>query len=62
MTKEYEEYKSEKGKHKAVDVLIKMLGIIVAVGLVLLAVMFSLMLLFPARCGEGWIGLFKSSL
>lgn len=61
MTKDYEEYKSQKGKHKAVDVLIKVLGIIVAVGLVLLAVMFSLMLLFPARGGEGWIELFEVS-
>lgn len=59
MTKDYEEYKSQKGKHKAVDVLIKVLGIVVVVGLVLLAVMFSLMLLFPARGGEGWIVLFE---
>ena len=61
MTKEYDDYKSDKRKHKPISVLIKVLGVFVIVGVVLAAVMFFLMLLFPARNGDGWVNLFKSA-
>ena len=63
MTKEYDEYKANKGKGRKTDILIKVLGIVVVVGLVGLALMFCLMLLFPSHygTGEGWLEFFKNT-
>lgn len=62
MTKEYDEYKAHKGKGRKTDIMIKVLGIVVVVGLVFLAVMFCIMLLFPSHyaTGEGWLGFFNN--
>jgi flagellar basal body-associated protein FliL len=63
MTKEYDEYKANKGKGRKTDILIKVLGIVAVVGLVGLALMFCLMLLFPSHyaTGDGWLEFFRNT-
>ena len=55
MTKEYEEYKANKGKHKTCGSLLKVLEIVIIVGCVLAGLFFLLMVAFPKGL---WVDLF----
>ena len=55
MTREYEEYKANKDKRKATDILLKILGVIVVVGCVAVGLFFLLMVAFPRGL---WLELF----
>ncbi len=56
MTKDYDEYKADKGKHKLSGALLKVLAIVVIVGCVLAGLFFLLMVAFPKGL---WVDLFK---
>lgn len=56
MTKDFDEYKADKGKHRAFSIFLKVLGIAVIVGCVLVGVMFLLMVAFPKGL---WVDLFR---
>lgn len=56
MTKDYDEYKAGKGKHKSFNVFLKVFGVIVIVGCVFVGLMFLLMVALPRGL---WVGLFK---
>ena len=56
MTKDFDEYKANKGKHRAFNIFLKVFGIAVIVGCVLVGVMFLLMVAFPKGL---WVDLFK---
>ena len=55
MTKEYDEYKADKGRHKGFDAFTKVLGLFVIVGCVLAGLFFLLMVAFPKGL---WVELF----
>ncbi len=55
MTKEYDEYKANKGKHKVLNAILKVFEIVIIVGCVLAGVMFLLMVAFPKGL---WVDLF----
>ena len=55
MTKEYEEYKANKGKHKTCGSLLKVLEIVIIIGGVLAGLFFLLMVAFPKGL---WVDLF----
>ncbi len=55
MTKEYEEYKANKGKHKTFDSLLKVLEIVIIIGCVFAGLFFLLMVAFPKGL---WVDLF----
>lgn len=56
MTKDFDEYKADKGKHLVFSIFLKVLGIAVIVGCVLVGVMFLLMVAFPKGL---WVDLFR---
>ena len=56
MTKDYDEYKAGKGKHKSFNVFLKVFGVIVIVGCIFVGLMFLLMVAFPKGY---WLVLFK---
>lgn len=56
MTKEYEGYKANKGKHKGFNVFLTVLGVIVIVGCWFVGLFFLLMVAFPKGL---WLELFK---
>ena len=56
MTKDYDEYKASKGKHQALNVILKVLEGIVIVGCVFVGLFFLLMVAFPKGL---WLELFK---
>ncbi len=56
MTKDYDEYKADKGKHKALKIILKAFEIVVIVGCVLVGVFFLLMVAFPKGL---WVDVFK---
>ena len=56
MTKDYDEYKADKGKRKGFNTFMKVLGIVVIVGCVLVGLFFRLMVAFPKGL---WVELFK---
>lgn len=56
MTKEYDEYKADKGKHQVLNVFLKVFGVIVIVGCVFVGLFFLLMVAFPKGL---WLELFK---
>jgi hypothetical protein len=56
MTKDFDEYKADKGKHKFFNVFLKVFGVIVIIGCVLAGFMFLLMVAFPMGL---WVDLFK---
>ena len=56
MTKEYEEYKANKGKRKAFNIFIKVFSIIIIVGCVIAGFFFLLMVAFPKGL---WVELFN---
>ena len=56
MTKDYDEYTADKGKHKLSGSLQKVLAIVVIVGCVLVGLFFLLMVAFPKGL---WVELFK---
>lgn len=55
MTKEYDEYKADKGKHKGFNIFLKVLGVVVTVGCILAGLFFLLMVAFPKGL---WVELF----
>ena len=55
MTKNFDEYKSNKGR---CDKFIKVMEVVLTIALVLLLLAFILMLLFPAWNGGGWLEFF----
>ena len=55
MTKDYDEYKANKGKHKVLNAILKVFEIVIIVGCVLAGVMFLLMVAFPKGL---WVDLF----
>ncbi len=56
MTRDYEEYKANKGKHKALKTILMAFEIIIIIGCVLVGLMFLLMVAFPKGL---WVDLFK---
>ena len=56
MTRDYDEYKADKGKHKALKTILKILEIVIIVGCVLVGVFFLLMVAFPKGL---WVDVFK---
>lgn len=56
MTRDYEEYKANKGKHKALKAILMAFEIIIIIGCVLVGLMFLLMVAFPKGL---WVDLFK---
>ena len=56
MTKEYEEYKANKGKRKAFNIFVKVFSIIIIVGCVIAGFFFLLMVAFPKGL---WVELFN---
>ena len=56
MTKDYDEYKANKDKHKTFKTIMKVVEIILIVGCVLVGLFFLLMVAFPKGL---WVGLFK---
>lgn len=56
MTKDYEEYKANKGRHKTLKVISKVVEIVLIVGCVLAGLMFILMVAFPKG---GWVEIFN---
>ncbi len=56
MTKDYDEYKANKGNRKGFNAFMKVLGIVVIVGCVLVGLFFLLMVAFPKGL---WVELFK---
>ena len=56
MTRDYEEYKTDKGKRKTLKVVLKVVEIILIVGCVLAGLLFILMVAFPQG---GWVEVFK---
>ena len=56
MTKDYDEYKADKGKRKVLKIILKVFEIVVIVGCVLAGLMFLLMVAFPKGL---WVDVFK---
>ena len=56
MTRDYDEYKADKGKHKVLKIILKVFEIVVIVGCVLAGLMFLLMVAFPKGL---WVDVFK---
>jgi hypothetical protein len=56
MTKDYDEYKADEGKHKALKIILKAFEIVVIVGCVLAGIFFLLMVAFPKGL---WVDVFK---
>ena len=56
MTREYEEYKANKGKHTGLKVISRVVEIVLIVGCVLAGVFFLLMVAFPKGL---WVDVFK---
>ena len=55
MTKDYDEYKANKDKHKALNIFMKVIEIILIVGCVIGGLFFLLMVAFPKGL---WVDLF----
>lgn len=56
MTRDYDEYKADKGKHKTIKTILKVFEIVIIVGCVLVGVFFLLMVAFPKGL---WVDVFK---
>ena len=56
MTKDYDEYKANKDKHKAFDILSKVIEVVLIVGCVIGGLFFLLMVAFPKGL---WVGLLR---
>ena len=56
MTRDYDEYKANKGKHKALKIVLNAFEIAIIVGCVLVGVFFLLMVAFPKGL---WVELFN---
>ena len=57
MTKDYDEYKANKDKHKVLNAILKVFEIVIIVGCVLAGVMFLLMVAFPKGLWTGFLRL-----
>ncbi len=55
MTREREEYLSNKGKNKTFKIFLKVFGVIVTLGCVIVGLFFLLMVAFPKG---GWVEIF----
>ena len=56
MTKDYEEYKAKKGKHKTANVLLTVLEVIITISCIIVGFFFLLMVALPKGL---WVGLFQ---
>ena len=56
MTRDFDEYKADKGKHKTIKTILKVFEIVIIVGCVLVGVFFLLMVAFPKGL---WVDVFK---
>jgi len=56
MTKDYDEYKAEIGKHKTFNVFLKIFSTVITVGCIIVGILFLLMVAFPRGL---WVGLFE---